>query len=247
MRKGAEAQRAHVGFLKKAGRQEGLGSGAEVFFVHPFHALHGLHGESKRHLQAGAGAGVFTMKSMKGMKAPLLSSSRPFPVRHGLFGESGRLCGFASLREVFAGRVLGISGRKMGSSLSEMGLGGLEIVVGATLLVIGRAHLVVGRIHLVVGRTHLVVGRTHLVIGRTHLVIGRSHLVIGRTHLVIGRTHLVVGRTVLAFSEGEKGASGTEQVANHPATTTTFFQWNHFRRWGPVFPTPCGPFESTKT
>jgi len=64
-RKGAKGRRV---FHWKAGRPEWAHRGAGIFASRP---LHGLHGESKRCLRAGLGVGIFTMKSMKGMKVSL--------------------------------------------------------------------------------------------------------------------------------------------------------------------------------
>ena len=150
-RKGAETQRAHLGFLKKSGRQEGMGAGAEVFFVHPLRPLHCLHGESKRHLLAGTGAGFFTMKSMKDMKAPLLSPCRPLRVLRGLHGEWNRLCVLAALREVFVGWVEGFSGEKAGSSLLDGVSGGSDLVLDGAFKVLGGAFKVLDGASKVLG------------------------------------------------------------------------------------------------
>ena len=91
--KGTKARRAHWGFLRKAGRHEWAHRGAGIFASRPLHALRGLHGESKRRQRAGLGAGIFTMKSMKGMKVPLHEGLPPLCVLGALVVKTKRRCG----------------------------------------------------------------------------------------------------------------------------------------------------------
>ncbi len=234
-----------------------MGAGAEVFFVHPLRPLHCLHGESKRHLLAGTGAGFFTMKSMKDMKAPLLSPCRPLRVLRGLHGEWNRLCVLAALREVFVGWVEGFSGEKAGSSLLDGVSGGSDLVLDGAFKVLGGASKVLDGAFKVLDEAFKVLDEAFKVLDGAFKVLDGAFKVLDEAFKVLdgafkvldgaskvlGGAFKVLGGAfkVLEEPEGVTGGAGKRPSTNaeclHPAEKiAAFCEVNALRRSGLVSP-----------